>query len=267
MVWTTDWWEQYIALAHSSDLIHWTEEHLYIWADYTGPGTEESDGTSWPGSSLTTPAPKVSDVENSWAPEITYDERTGEYLIYWSTSISSSSVFPATWNARSDHRNHRIYFITTRDFETYTPRRFFFAPQDRVIIDAFVCNIGDGTYRLIVKDESDAGYGNLHICASQKPLDSWENMPEGFWSHMSAQPFAGSNVAPDFTKAEGPGGIRIGDEWYIYADYWMNNKTRAWSADDFLNIVVNDNFHFPFQQRHGTVFKVPVAEVDSLLGL
>jgi hypothetical protein len=155
--------------------------------------------------------------------------------------------------------------LTTRDFITYTPRRFFFAPDDRVIIDAFVCKLGQGDYRMIIKDEADAGYGNLHLSTNTQPLTSWADMPRDFWSPMSATPFAGSGIPPDFTRAEGPGGIDIDREWYIYADYWMNNQTRVWRAGGFDHITVTDAMTFPFHLRHGTIFKAPTAVVTALL--
>ena len=81
--------------------------------------------------SLSTWVPENNWVHNCWAREIFYDFRTKEYVIYWSTSISSPEVFPLTWNARAnDNLNHRIYYITTKDFVTYTPRKFLFAPKN-----------------------------------------------------------------------------------------------------------------------------------------
>jgi hypothetical protein len=267
MVWTSGWETQNIGIAHSDDLRNWEAEILYVWADYTGPGSEESDGSNWPGDSLSTKVVKNQWVHNCWAPEIFYDQITKEYVIFWSTSIESNQVFPLTWNARSnDHLNHRIYYITTRDFQTYTPRKFFFAPEDRVVIDAFVCQIGKDDYRMIIKDEADSGYGNLHICTSTQPLSSWAEMPVDFWSDMSDPPFAGQYIAPDRNKAEGPGGIRVGDDWYIYADYWTGNtKTRAWRANDFVNIQTTEAMKFPFHLRHGTIFAARKTHVDGLL--
>ena len=54
MVWTTGWWEDNIAIAHSDDLITWSEQTEL-------PVMRGTDG-----------------VMNSWAPEIFYDEEEGE---------------------------------------------------------------------------------------------------------------------------------------------------------------------------------------------
>lgn len=268
MVWTSGWETDNIGIAHSEDLRNWEQEVLYVWADYTGPGSEESDGSDWPADSLSSHVPPNGWVHNCWAPEIFFDQVTREYVIYWSTSIESAQVFPDTYWARAnDNLNHRIYYVTTKDFKTYTPRRFFYAPSDRVVIDAFVCQLGKDDYRMIIKDEADTGYGNLHICTSTQPLTSWAEMPPIFWSEMSEPPFAGQNIDPDNNRAEGPGGIRIGEDWYIYADYWVDKqRTRAWRANDFENIETTEDMKFPFHLRHGTIFQARKADVDALLG-
>ena len=89
MVWTTGWWDHTLGIAHSENLIHWTnQQNLYPWADYRGPGEEESDGSRWP-EDLTQPAARNPKVRNCWAPEIFFDERTGEYMIVWATTIDA----------------------------------------------------------------------------------------------------------------------------------------------------------------------------------
>ena len=58
LVWTTGWWNDTIGISHSSDLLDWTPmQSLHIWADYAGPGSEESDGKRWP-KDLSQPAPR-----------------------------------------------------------------------------------------------------------------------------------------------------------------------------------------------------------------
>src|SRR5210317_1010693 len=99
MTHTTEWFDHRIAITHSDDLINWTPtEFLYVWHDYQGIGTEESDGSSWNGKQLSKPAARDSLVKNCWSPTIFYDDRTEEYIIFWSTSINHPDVFPESWN-------------------------------------------------------------------------------------------------------------------------------------------------------------------------
>src|SRR5918996_2261063 len=90
LVWTTGWWDKGIGLAHSKDLIDWSEQQSL-------PVMEHER-----------------DAQNCWAPEIFFDEDRGRYLIVWSTTIPGR--FPETDPKdpglnRGDRANHRMYFV------------------------------------------------------------------------------------------------------------------------------------------------------------
>ena len=74
-----------------------------------------SDGSSWPADSLSTPVPQNQWVHNCWAPEIFYDEATKQYLIFWASTIEGR--FPETAGSCESKLNHRMYYVTTKDFE------------------------------------------------------------------------------------------------------------------------------------------------------
>src|SRR5471030_1214648 len=63
MVWTVSWADKGIGYASSTDLIHWSEQQ-YI------PVMQKEDS-----------------ARNCWAPEITYDAKQKDYMIYWATTI------------------------------------------------------------------------------------------------------------------------------------------------------------------------------------
>ena len=70
MVWTTGWWDKGIGIAHSNDLINWSEQTFL-------------------------PVMKhESTAKNCWAPEIYYDHATTTFLICWATTIPGR--FPNT---------------------------------------------------------------------------------------------------------------------------------------------------------------------------
>lgn len=266
LVWTTGWWEDTIGIAHSDDLIHWTPmQRLHVWADYDGPGTEESDGQGWP-ADLTQPVPRNAKVRNCWAPDLFYDDETGEYVIFWATTIDDPSVFPATWDAsRWERMNQRIYYITTKDFATYTPRKFFYAKPDRVVIDACMGKVARGRYRLVIKDELTQ---RLHTVSPARPFTTWADLPADFWGPMSDPAFTGAGVAPDNTNAEGPSVVRVGGDWLVYCDYWLAGKNGLFSTRDFTTMTrLNDQFAAPVWVRHGTVFKAPRTVIDALNAL
>ena len=89
MVWTTSWGKPtVIGLAHSRDLIHWSEEQAV-------PVMEQEP-----------------EAENAWAPELFCDAAEKQWTIFWASTVPGK--FPETANS-GDH-NHRIYSVTTKDF-------------------------------------------------------------------------------------------------------------------------------------------------------
>ena len=263
LVWTSGWWNDTIGIAHSDNLTNWTTSTLlHIWADYAGPGTEESNGVNWP-ADLSLAAPRNALVRNCWAPEIFYDNETAEYVICWATTIDSSSVFPLTWDAnRWERMNQRVYYVTTKDFLTYTPRKFFYAKPDRVVIDACFTKMSSGQYRMAIKDELTQ---RIHLVHSTKPLATWAAMPSDFWGPMSNPAITGAGIQPDNTNAEGPAIVPSDNGWLIYCDYWTVAKNGLFSTTDFETLTrLNDQFAAPIWVRHGSVFRVPKVAYDRL---
>ena len=130
-VWTTGWYEQGIGIAHSKDLITWSD------AAFLPVMVHERRAV------------------NAWAPEIVYDDETGQYLIFWSTTIPGR--FPATDESGSVNKegvalNHRIYRTLTRDFKDYSRAELFFDPGFNVI-DATILRDGN-RYLMFLKDET-----------------------------------------------------------------------------------------------------------------
>ncbi len=141
MVWTSGWKERGIGLAHSKDLIEWSEQtSLPVMADEPT-------------------------AENVWAPEILYDDETKEYVIYWATTIPGR--FPET--AQSGDHNHRIYCTKTKDFKTWTKTRLFYEPGVNVI-DATIQKVGPHRYAMFIKDETlkPTAQKNLRVAFAEK---------------------------------------------------------------------------------------------------
>ena len=74
-----------------------------------------------------------------WAPEVFYDEKNGEYLIHWGSTV-----------AETDYKHMSIYFSKTKDFETFTEPELFFTKNNE-ILDSHIQKVGD-TYHLFYKN-------------------------------------------------------------------------------------------------------------------
>jgi len=224
MVWTVSWNEKGIGYASSSDLVNWSEQQ-YI------PVMEHEP-----------------DAKNCWAPEVFYDDKSKQYLIFWSTTIPGR--FPETEKTGDDKYNHRMYYVTTPDFKTFSKAELFYN-QGFNVIDGTLIKEND-KYVLFLKDETKTPpQKNIRIATSSK-LTSGYSKPTA--------PVTGNYWA------EGPTPVKIGDWWIVYFDKYMNHAMGAVRSKDLKNWEdISDQVSFPDGTRHGTVFKVSRKVLDNLL--
>ncbi|MDO7849958.1 glycoside hydrolase family 43 protein [Hymenobacter sp. CA1UV-4] len=224
MVWTTSWHERGIGYASSPDLIHWTEQqNIPVMA------TEPT-------------------AKNCWAPEITYDAKNHQYMIFWATTIPGR--FPQGETALEGGNNHRIYYVTTKDFKTYSPAQVLY-DQGFNVIDATIQPAGR-RFAMFLKDET------------REPVQ--KNLRVAFADQLTG-PY-GPPSAPITGKywAEGPTAIQLGNEWLVYFDKYTEHKYGAVSSTDLEHWTdVSDRLDFPKGTRHGTVLRITQKELAQLL--
>ena len=191
---------------------------------------------------------------NCWAPEIYYDDQSQKYLIYWSTTIPGR--FPDTENTgdkgRGGKLNHRIYCVTTKDFETYSETRLFYDDGFNVIDVTIVKD--DDRYVMFVKDETryPVAKKNIRVAFSDKL--------EGPYGHASEP------ISPDWV--EGPTVLKIADTWYLYYDGYTRHRYEGVRSKDLKNWEsITDKLSFPKGTRHGTAFIVTDEVLAKLLEL
>jgi hypothetical protein len=231
MVWTTGWWDKCIGLAHSKDLIHWSPQQRLGVMDHEP------------------------NALNCWAPEILYDPAGEQYMIYWSTTIPGR--FPDTDDTgdvskEGYKQNHRIYYITTKDFQTFSKTALLYDDGFNVI-DATIVRDGE-RYLMFVKDETKQPQANknLRLAVSDKLTG-----PYG----PASKPFTPAWV-------EGPTVLKIGGWWVVYYDEYTRHHFGALRSRD-LHIweVINDQLRFPPGIRHGTAFEADQETLKHLLAL
>ena len=233
MVWTSGWNETGIGYASSPDLVHWSpQRELPVMAHE--PTTL-----------------------NAWAPEIAWDERRGDYLIFWSSTIPGrfAQSESAGDDAGANKYNHRIYATTTRDFVTFTPTRLFYDPGFSVIDATFVrTDRGDW---LLVKDETRHPPRKYLQLARAASLQG---------------PFAplGAPITPPGLWTEGPTALQIGPDVVVYYDAYTARHYGALRSRDLVHWEdVTDKMRFPDEgtarrMRHGTALRVPVEVLQTL---
>ena len=223
MVWTVSWNEKGIGYASSKDLVHWSEQQ-YI-------PVMEHEPTA----------------RNCWAPEIFYDARKKEYMIYWATTIPGRFIQGDT--AGDDKYNHRMYYVTTKDFKTFSPTKLLY-DKDFNVIDATIQQHGK-QYVMFLKDETrKPPQKNLRIATSKK-------LTAGYSSPSA--PITGKYWA------EGPTAIKIDGKWIVYFDKYMEHKYGAVQSSDLQHWTdISDKVSFPKGTRHGTAFTITKQEFERL---
>lgn len=231
MVWTSGWNEKGIGYASSPDLVHWSPQRFL-------PVMEHEPAT-----------------RNSWAPELFYDDATGEYLIFWASTIPGR--YPATdgqgASATSPGYNHRIYYVATRDFESFTPTRLLYEPGFSAI-DATIYRDGD-RYVMFVKDETGPPFPaqkNLHVATAEHATGPWS---------------APSPAITGKEWVEGPTALRIDGRWHLYYDRYTEHRDGLIVSEDLVHWTDwTDRLRVPSGIRHGTAFPVDPEVAEALVG-
>ena len=226
MVWTAGWNEEGIGYAHSEDFIHWSEQKFIP--------VMEREPTA----------------RNCWAPELFYDDVQQLYMIYWATTIPGR--FPETESTGDDAYNHRIYYVTTKDFQTFSPTQLLYE-QGFNVIDATIIKEG-GEYIMFLKDETrHPPEKNIRIATSQSLTQGFgkptEPITEDYW-------------------AEGPTVVNHDGQWIVYFDKYTEHQMGAVASTDLKNWEdISEKISFPEGTRHGTALKISRAELAPLLNL
>ena len=224
MVWTISWTENGIGYASSKDMLEWSEQKLISVMAH-----EDS-------------------VRNCWAPEITFDKVKSEYMIYWSSTVRGR--FYDVNEPSEDNYNHRIYYVTTKDFNTFSETKLLYEPRYNVIDATIVPD--NGRFVMFVKDETlTPPQKNIRIAYADKLSGPYSE---------SSEPITGSYWA------EGPTTVKIDNEWVVYFDKYVEGKFGAIRSKDLKNWEdVSDKITLPEGVRHGSIVKVTRSIVDNII--
>ncbi|MEV5493320.1 family 43 glycosylhydrolase [Streptomyces bobili] len=212
---------------------------------------ESTDLVNWTNQRLVKVSPDA--AGNTWAPEAYYDEKLGEYVVFWASKLY----------ANADHSGdtyNRMMYATTRDFYTFSEPKVWI-DRGYSVIDSTVIQ-HDGTYFRLSKDErnntSDTPNSKfIFEERSDSLLDtSWTAVAEGIGKGaMSA--------------AEGPLVFKSNteDKWYAFLDEFGGRGYIPFETTDLASGVwtPSTGYDLPSKPRHGTVLPVTQAEYDRLL--
>ena len=221
LVFTSAWkGSKTFGYASSKDLIHWSEQR-------TIPVMAHEPTTV-----------------NVWAPELFYDDEEKQFIIIWASTIPNR--FPS--GIEDEDNNHRMYYITTKDFKTFSDTKLFLDPGFSVI-DCVIVKRGKNDYVLVLKDNTRPDR-NIKIAFANNPL--------GPYTKASA-PFT-----PNFT--EGPAVAKVKDEYIIYYDQYRDKIYGAMKTKDFKTFTdITKQVKVPEAHKHGTIFMTKKKILRGLL--
>lgn len=221
LVWTCSWNNDLgFGYASSKDLIHWSaQKHI--------PVMEHDTSTV-----------------NVWAPELFYEDSTGEYYIVWASTVP----FKFEKGIEDERNNHRLYYTKTKDFVDFTPAELFYDPGFSSI-DAVIVKRAPSDYILVFKDNTRPSR-NILAAFGKTATGTYGNMTDRFTEMFT----------------EGPSVAKVGDEWLIYFDSYRNKTYNAVATKDFRTFTdVSDKISIPQGHKHGTILKVPESILKGLL--
>lgn len=219
LVWTTSWkGDLGFGYARSKDLINWSEQKMI-------------------------PAMNDTTTVNVWAPEIFYDDVGEQYIIVWASCVPGKFER----GIEDEDNNHRLYYLTTKNFETFSETKLFLDPGFSVI-DAVIVKRGPEDYVLVLKDNT-RNNRNLKIAFSSSPVGPYSDASEPFTGMFS----------------EGPAVAKVGGKYLIFFDMYREKKYGAVKTTDFVTMEdVTGEISIPNGHKHGTIAKVPASIIEEL---
>ena len=222
LVWTIAWkGDTGFGYSSSRDLVNWSEQRRIPAMD------------------------SVVSTQNLWAPELFYDDVKGQYMVVYASCVPDAGF---DVGIEEEKNNHRLYYVTTKDFTTFSDPKLFYEPGFSCI-DATLVKRGPEDYVMVVKDNTRPNR-NIKVAFAKDA--------EGPYTAAS-EPFTES-----FT--EGPSVAKVGDEYYIYYDTYRKFIYSAHKTSDFKTFTdVTDSISVPSGHKHGTIFRAPRSVVEKLI--
>ena len=258
---------------------------------------ETEDLTDWGDPKYIEVAPENAGM--AWAPEMTWHEETGQYVIFWSSCIIDDLSLPDT--QRTKVKGDAVYYTTTRDFEHFGETKLFIDnqtdgvpensnhPNGRNIIDATCTKIGDHYYAITKDGDNSDADGGIRIFRSDDILDyeAWEkvsDLDELGLNPTGSGATAGDRRTEEFTNRslEGPALFQFNKcdwedpnkpEWCIMGDrYNAGNGYLPFSTTDIEDTTGDAWSIYPSDKyswgnggkRHGSVLKLTSEESAAI---
>jgi hypothetical protein len=259
--------DPFVIRSHEGDVFYLLATDLSIgsgtsWGDSVRTGSlyleiwESNDLKTWSQQRHVKVSPST--AGNTWAPEAYYDTTLGAYVVFWASSLYAESDVNHTGATY-----HRMLYVTTRDFVTFSePIVWQDAGMSR--IDSTVLQEGDTFFRF-TKDEGASGTGCADIIQERSSslratLDSWTQVAACIGKNAGTSSVEG----PTVFKAN-PNDMH-GEKFYLFVDEYSGRGYIPLETADIAkpSWKVSASYKLPTSPRHGTVLPVTAKELAVL---
>lgn len=219
-----DWWKaqskgsKAIMIWESEDLVHWSEQRM-VTVNQSSAGC-------------------------TWAPEAFYDERTGEYLVYFASRVGSDNF-----------AKQRVYYVKTRDFVHFTEPKVWI-DYDFDTIDTTVIKEGKRYYRFTKYE----GESRIILEYADSLLGTWTRIP-------SDSLFAQEGVEGPCCFALNPDDVQDGMRYALLLDNFVGSGYYMMVTDDLsgAEFIKKKGYSLPRPRpRHGTVIALTSKEYQRV---
>lgn len=177
----------------------------------------------------------------AWAPEATYDIKTGKYVVYW-----------ASRTAEDNYEKQRVYCATTEDFIGFSEPIIYIERENDIIDTAMIEH--KGNYYRYSKDETTKNIRtdvtNSVIGGIVEPITA---------EYLEAQ-----------EQVEGPAIFKFNNEekWCLLIDNYTGIGYYPIISTDLSSgnfYKPSDSYRMPSRARHGSVVAITKQEYDTLV--
>ena len=177
------------------------------------------------------------------SPSLFYDEVSRRFVVTWASTIAKN--FIQSFQEEVEN-NPRIWYSTTRDFESFADSELLFDPNYSVR-DAAI--LEDGGRYVLLHNDNTRPMLNLRASTSSTPFGPWGPSADAFTGK-----FAGSPTA-----------IQAGREWWIYYTNTESGKAGLVKTRDFRSFQdASGQLAFPEGRHPVSVLKVERSVVERL---
>ncbi len=226
---------------------------------------ESTDLVNWSDARMVEVA--VEDAGCAWAPEAIYNDKTGEYVVFFASSRVENGNMKG---------NMCIYAACTRDFVNFSETKEYIVSPGKNIIDTTMIKAEDGFYYRASKDgENDDMTGGIRVDRSDDIFGEWETILNlcdlGFERDMTNRTLEGPELFKFNKKDWYNGQLTYG----LFTDKYMEGTGYLPLITTDLMDVDNSNSSWKLlsegeysfdklKKRHGTIFNITREEYERI---